>query len=186
MFPRESQSSAERHLLSSTYAPFPSPSPYNPYFATAGKGRGNNISNRSLVSKPKGRAWRRFWKRTLTLIFFPLATTGCYFTIWLRFLQHPDDPVKYAIADEAWIFYSWFVLGVFALEWSKYGLAGVESAMLQTSFWQAPNAAALITHSESLWSGPDGWFKFFLWLVSPQKRPMHRLWLLLAAVAFLT
>ncbi|KAI0118994.1 hypothetical protein F4814DRAFT_223065 [Daldinia grandis] len=141
-------------------------------------------SNTSIADRP-GRPPRRFWKRTLTLIIFPLAITAYYFVIWLHFGRDPDDPVKYGSASEIRVFYSWFIISVFALEWSKYGLAGVESAMLQTPFWQVPNAVALMMHSESPWSGPDGWFKCLQWFGRPQKSLVHRLWSLLAILSLL-
>ncbi|KAI0384659.1 hypothetical protein F5Y04DRAFT_292983 [Hypomontagnella monticulosa] len=156
MPPRKSQSSAEEYLL-----PFDGRSPSNPYFTAY-------------------RQARHFWKRTLALTLFPLGMTAYYFFIYIRYNRSPDDPVRYGDAGEIWIFYSWFVISVFALEWSKYGLAGAEAAMLQTSFWQAPNTVGLLMHSENLWSGPDGWWKFLWRLVWPQKRLVHRLWSLLA------
>ncbi|KAI1412963.1 hypothetical protein F5Y13DRAFT_162199 [Hypoxylon sp. FL1857] len=168
MSQRESQTSDEERLL-----PRDGTSSMNPN-STGSRGRSENISS-DQVSKthhPR-RPFRRFWIRTLTLVVIPAGVTAYYFMIWLHFTKSPDDPVKYGSASEIWIFYSWFLIGVFGLGWSKYGLAGVESAMLQTSFWEAPNAMALMMHSGSSWSGPDGWF-------SLKRHMIHRLWSLLA------
>lgn len=41
--------------------------------------------------------------------------------------------------------------------WSKYGLIGVEAAMLETKFYGAPNLAVLMSHYRNTWSGPGGW-----------------------------
>ncbi|KAI1387282.1 uncharacterized protein F4822DRAFT_278409 [Hypoxylon trugodes] len=163
MAPRRSPNSAKEHLL-----PL-SPAPTDPW------GRPGNTLKNHTNQHPTNSS-HRFWRRTLILIIFPLAITAYYFFIWLYFKRDKDDPVKYGSPSEIWIFYSWFVLSVFALEWFRYGLVGAEAAMLQTPFWRVPDAAALLTHSEAAWSGPDGWFKL---------RVMHRLWYFLAALSFL-
>ncbi|KAI2632661.1 hypothetical protein GGS26DRAFT_582303 [Hypomontagnella submonticulosa] len=179
MSQRQSQSSAEEHLI-----PMDSHTPSHPPSATGGEGtRSLSSSKASIKNNDIERPFRHFWKRTLTLILFPLAMTIYFFIIWRCFSKKPEDPVKYGAAGEIWIFYSWFVISVFALEWSKYALAGVEAAMLQTAFWRAPNFVALLMHSESLWSGPDGWWECLSRLVRPQKRLVHRLWLLLAILS---
>ncbi|KAI1144630.1 hypothetical protein F5Y05DRAFT_33620 [Hypoxylon sp. FL0543] len=170
---RESQSSDEERLL-----PRDGSSLLNPNCAASRKISENTNSSEAPITNHPVRPFRRFWRRTLTLLVIPFGITAYYFVIWLRFKRNPDDPVKYGSAIEIWIFYSWFAIGVFGLEWSKYGLVGVESAMLQASFWKAPNAVALMMHSESSWSGPDGWLNL-------QKRLNHRLWYLLAFLSLL-
>ncbi|CAI4211288.1 unnamed protein product [Parascedosporium putredinis] len=85
-----------------------------------------------------------YWVRTLVLILIPLAITAWYAIIWIWLvlgIEH-DEAAKYRTFSGSLIFYSWFIIGVFALSWAKYGLVGVEVAMLETRFWRANNLAA--------------------------------------------
>lgn len=99
-----------------------------------------------------------------------------------------DDAAKYGRAHEQWVNYSWFVIGVFALDWSKYGLAGLEAAMMEQPFWKPSNAATLLMHSDNSWSGPGGWYRGLKAVPAIFRRRewyIHRLWLLLAFLSFL-
>ncbi|RFU30890.1 hypothetical protein B7463_g5464, partial [Scytalidium lignicola] len=151
------------------------------------KPAGNSNLNEVLEVQHPEQPSSRFLKRTLVLIFAPLAVTAYYLWIWLYFLKRDSEgPVKYGINNQIWIFYSWFLIGVFGLDWSKHGLIGVEAAMLQTYFWQVPSAAALLMHSESSWSGPGGWIECLtMRLVRRKKGLTHRLWYLLAFLSLL-
>ncbi|KAF4879311.1 hypothetical protein CGCSCA1_v001548 [Colletotrichum siamense] len=102
----------------------------------------------------------RYWTRTIIGLLVPLSVTGYYYWIWQYLLSRPqDDAIKFGSATEIWVYYSWFIIGVFALEWSKHGLVGVEVAMLETKTFGARHLVALLSHSEGTWSGPGGWFK---------------------------
>ncbi|GKT88841.1 hypothetical protein CT0861_09837 [Colletotrichum tofieldiae] len=102
----------------------------------------------------------RYLARTFVLLLVPLGITGYYYWIWLYLLSRDlDEAVKYGSANESWVFWSWFIVGVFALDWAAHGLVGVELAMLETSFWRAPHLIGLLSHSEKTWGGPGGWVK---------------------------
>ncbi|WYZ43576.1 hypothetical protein EsH8_VII_000012 [Colletotrichum jinshuiense] len=102
----------------------------------------------------------RYLARTFVLLLVPLGITGYYYWIWLYLLSRDlDEAVKYGSANESWVFWSWFIVGVFALDWAAHGLVGVELAMLETSFWRAPHLIGLLSHSEGTWGGPGGWVK---------------------------
>lgn len=122
-----------------------------------------------------------YWVRTLVLILIPLAITAWYAIIWIWLvlgIEH-DEAAKYRTFSGSLIFYSWFIIGVFALSWAKYGLVGVEVAMLETRFWRANNLVAYLMHSGSTWSSPSGWLK------SLYHREFHRLWSLLFLLSLL-
>ncbi|OTA97709.1 hypothetical protein M434DRAFT_7655 [Hypoxylon sp. CO27-5] len=179
MAQRQSQSSDEERLI-----PRDGSSPLDSHFTAPGK-RLETVSSCELsVIKHCERSFRQIWQ-TITLILFPSGITAYYFVIWLCFKRSPDDPIKYGSSIEIWLFYSWFLLSVFALEWAKYGLVGVEAAMLQTDYWKAPNTVALMMHSGSPWSGPEGWLKSAWYRLRPQKPKTHRLWTLLAVLSLL-
>jgi hypothetical protein len=48
------------------------------------------------------------------------------------------------------VFYGWFVVGAFAINLSKYGLAGVEAGMLMNTRWGATNAMQLMRHCDKV------------------------------------
>ena len=124
---------------------------------------------------------QRYYLRTLVLIFVPAIVTAWYGVIWIALVLgiENDDAVKYRTFSGSLIFYSWFIIGVFGLAWSKYGLAGVEVAMLQSSLWRAPDLVAFLQHSNSTWSSPSGWIKAIY------HREFHRLWCLLTLASVL-
>ncbi|MBE3042600.1 hypothetical protein IMZ48_08495 [Candidatus Bathyarchaeota archaeon] len=97
---------------------------------------------------------QRYWARTIVLILVPAIITAWYGTIWVALVLgiENDEVVKYRTFSGSLIYYSWFIIGVFGLSWSKYGLAGVEVAMLQTPFWRAPNMVAFLMHSNNTWT----------------------------------
>lgn len=118
--------------------------------------------------------------RAFVAISIPTIVTAYYGVVW-AYLVHgiaSDEAVKYRTFSASLFFYAWFIIGVFALSWSKYGLVGVEAAMLLRSRWAAPDLVALLMHSDSTWSGPSGWF------VALRRRKFYRLWSLLALVSF--
>ncbi|VUC31155.1 unnamed protein product [Clonostachys rosea] len=119
---------------------------------------GNESMKDSTVESPPPPRKRLHIKRSLVLILFPLAVIGYYSFIWQFFIVRPrDDVVNYGISGERWIFYSWFIVGVFGLEWSRYGLVGAEFAALQSKRFRAKNMVGLLNHSGSTWSEPGGW-----------------------------
>lgn len=124
---------------------------------------------------------RRYWVRPLVAILVPSIVSAYYGVIWIHLIQGVvhDEVVGYRTFSGSLIFYSWFIIGVFGLSWSKYGLVGVEASMLRTRFWSAPNLVALLMHSNSTWSSPSGWLKAIM------ERQFYRLWSLLTFISFL-
>lgn len=125
---------------------------------------------------------QHFRLRALVAISIPAIVTAYYAVIWVHLVQNTpiDETVKYSTYSASLIFYSWFIIGVFALSWSKFGLVGVEAAMLLRSrFWAAPDMVAMVMHSNGTWSGPSGWY------AAVRGRRFYRLWSLLALLSFL-
>ncbi|KAK4129804.1 hypothetical protein N657DRAFT_630609 [Parathielavia appendiculata] len=124
---------------------------------------------------------RRYWLRGLVLIFVPSIVTAYYGVIWVHLLhKNPmDEAVKYRTYSGSLIYYSWFIIGVFCLSWSKFGLVGAEASMLCSHFWGAQNLVALLMHSNGTWSSPSGWINALV------RREFHRLWCLLAFLSLL-
>ena len=125
---------------------------------------------------------RRYWVRPLVAITIPAIVTSYYGVIWIHLVQgvDNDEVVKYRTYDGSLVFYSWFVIAVFGLSWSKYGIIGIEASMLRSRFWAAPNLVALLMHSNSTWSSPSGWIKTII-----MQRQFYRLWSLLTFLSFL-
>ncbi|CAH0045521.1 unnamed protein product [Clonostachys solani] len=117
-------------------------------------------------------------KRSLVLLLVPFIVVGYYCLIWKLFiLRDRDAAVNYGISGERWIFYSWFIVGVFALEWSRYGLAGAECAALQSRWLRSNNMVGLLNHSGSTWSDPGGWgLSFTRFVNSEEARQAYTGW----------
>jgi hypothetical protein len=103
---------------------------------------------------------QRYLLRTFILLIMPVAVTAYFLFLW-RFLlsREQDSAFKYGISGEVSLYYLWFIISVLALEWSRYGLIGVESAMLETPLFSVPHTVGLLSHSDASWSGPGGWSK---------------------------
>ncbi|KAK2802464.1 hypothetical protein FQN51_004527 [Onygenales sp. PD_10] len=129
---------------------------------------------------------RRFHARGLIAVFAPAAVTIYFILLSWMVIDREHDAVKYGYPGEIWLFYSWFVVGVFGLSLSRYGFMGVEASMLQERFWQAENAMVLVMHSGATWSGPGGWLKVSSQLYSTRKSPATgRLWYTLAFLSLM-
>ncbi|KEY73254.1 hypothetical protein S7711_11532 [Stachybotrys chartarum IBT 7711] len=133
------------------------------------------------VDAGPARPLRRYWVRTLSVILIPSIITAWYGVIWVGLVLgiENDDAAKYRHFSGSLIFYSWFIIGIFGLSWSEYGLAGVEFAMLQSRFWKVSNLSTLMMHSDATWSSPSGWFKAI------RHRQVSRLWSLLTLLTIL-
>ncbi|PGH12424.1 hypothetical protein AJ80_06731 [Polytolypa hystricis UAMH7299] len=127
----------------------------------------------------------RFYLRSLLVVFVPFAISAYYLFISFYFLLPKKDIVKFGYSNEIWIYYSWFVVGVFGLGLSQYGLVGVEAGMLQSPSWKVKCAMALMLHSGSTWSGPGGWLKVFKIVVFKRRFVAYKLWFLLATLSLL-
>ena len=131
---------------------------------------------------------RRFPLRSIFLVAVP-PFVAAYFVITQVVLFSPDpDVVPYGHRNASWVFYSWFLVGVFGVGAAQYGLEGIEAALLQEPFWAPNNAKILAMHSEKSWGGFGGWMHAgkTLWRRRMQERKVvGRLWLLLATLSLL-
>lgn len=172
-----------RPRTQSTYAPsyyYASPPPTGPTksFSSLGSYSSSESGNPLPV---RGRRLRRFWWRTLALVLAPLTITAYFIFIWQYFLR-TDGAVKYGNFNESWIFYSWFAVGVFGLSISRYGIIGVEAAMLQDPFWQTKSAMSLFMHSGATWAGAGGWVRCITESLRWKRSIAGRLWYLLSFI----
>ncbi|EFR03588.1 hypothetical protein MGYG_06582 [Nannizzia gypsea CBS 118893] len=133
-------------------------------------------------SPARGYPLRRFWFRTSVLLLGPVIIFIYFLMIWLFFFRDTDT-VKYRSREGTWVYYSWFVTGVFGLNISRYGLVGVEAAMLQEPFWGPKSAMGLLMHSGSTWAGPGGWMKCIQRAISMERNLAGRLWYVLAVLS---
>lgn len=139
------------------------------------------VEKRDSAGTVQEQPLRRYWVRPLVAVLVPSIVTAYYGVIWVYLIHGTvyDEVVNYRTFSGSLIFYSWFIIGVFGLSWSKYGLVGVEASMLRTRFWSAPNLVALLKHSNGTWSSPSGWLNAII------ERQCSRLWGLLTFISFL-
>lgn len=129
---------------------------------------------------------RIFRPRTLLLICAPSLITGLYIVIWRQFMVINDSDLKFGAPHQQWLFAAWFVIGVFGLSWSKYGLVGVEHAMLQIPCWRPGrhDEVAWNLHKKTHWTGPTGWFSWIPQILRRRGR-VDKLFGLLSFLSFL-
>ncbi|KAL4804647.1 hypothetical protein BDV18DRAFT_161742 [Aspergillus unguis] len=134
----------------------------------------------------RGHPLRRFIVRGCVLLVVPPLLT-IYFIVICFAYRVPDLPANKCSEHHngQLIFYSWWVLGIFGLGMSRYGLAGAEAAMLQERLWHTENAMALLLHSGQSWSGFGGWMKCLGMLIRRRKAPAQRLWWLLCLLSLM-
>ncbi|KKZ68108.1 hypothetical protein EMCG_06218 [[Emmonsia] crescens] len=143
---------------------------------------------------PFGYKLRRFWLRAVISVVVPPVVTG-YYTFLVNYYLEPQNedinPLRVGPGGANFAFWSWFLIGVFGLNLSKYGLIGTEAGMLMHNRPLGPkDALQLMMHADRTWSGPSGWLKIlrksmFLWKkngMSGQHARDHapsRLWFIL-------
>lgn len=172
MSPPDATTAVNEHLLQDSES-----SDRKPQLAAGG----DEIRRDGQPEAIKPRKLQRYWLRTIVLILIPSVVTAWYGVIWVALVLgvENDEVVQYRTFSGSQVYYSWFIIGVFGLSWSKFGLAGAEVAMLQTPFWRAPNLVAFLMHFNTTWSGPSGW------LSAIYHSEFHRLWCLLTFLSIL-
>ncbi|OJD15252.1 hypothetical protein AJ78_04474 [Emergomyces pasteurianus Ep9510] len=150
---------------------------------TNGKSDSTNAKEPNQSTQPKSYKLRRFFLRAVAVILGPVIVLAYYIYIWQLVQSRKGNPLKFGRTNELWIYYSWFVVGVFGLNFSKYGLLGIEASMLHDRNWQAKNAMKLLMHCDSSWSGPGGWLRCFSSWIWQKKNTVGRLWYTLAAIS---
>ncbi|PGH06625.1 hypothetical protein GX51_02252 [Blastomyces parvus] len=112
---------------------------------------------------PFGYKLRRFWPRTVIGVVVPPLVTAYYAFLVLYYLKPQDEdanPLRVGPGGGNFAFWSWFLIGVFGLNLSRYGLIGTEAGMLMYNRSLGPkNALQLMMHADRTWSGPSGWLK---------------------------
>lgn len=107
---------------------------------------------------------QRYIGRSLLNTLGPVAVTGFYFFIALEFLSRPSanniSPSRLLSGKE--VFYAFFVLSVFVLEWAKSGLAGFEAWALMQPRLAPANTNQLMWHTDRAWGSMSGWWKALL------------------------
>lgn len=89
-----------------------------------------------------GEPLQRYWIRGIIGIFVPFAISVYWFLVWYIYLvpEHPGNPVNFGHSGARWVYYSWWLIGIFGINLSGYGLEGVEASMLMDPKWACKNA----------------------------------------------
>ncbi|PGH07838.1 hypothetical protein GX51_01548 [Blastomyces parvus] len=146
-----------------------------------GSSNGAGESKESLPGYPL----QRYWRRSLLLVLVPPAITAYFCLIEWFLITKNAESNQYGHRNALWVYYSWFILGVFGLGISKYGLAGVEASMLQDRHWQVKDAMVLLVHSGQSWSGFSGWMECLQMSIRQRRSVVQRLWYLLSFISLM-
>ncbi|KLJ11309.1 hypothetical protein EMPG_09758 [Blastomyces silverae] len=139
----------------------------------------------SKESPSPGYPLQRYWRRSLLLVIVPPGITAYFCLIEWFLISKNAKSNQYGHRNALWVYYSWFILGVFGLGISKYGLAGVEATMLQDRHWQVKDAMVLLVHSGQSWSGFSGWMECLQMSIRQRRSVVQRLWYLLSFISLM-
>ncbi|EGC41819.1 conserved hypothetical protein [Histoplasma capsulatum var. duboisii H88] len=154
-----------------------------PLNVTNGDSVTTNTAKAISHDKRKSYRLRRFPLRAVAVIFGPIIVLAYFAFIWKLIQTREGHTLKFGFSNELWIYYSWFLVGVFGLNFSKYGLLGIEASMLHDRTWQVENTMTLLMHCDSSWNGPGGWFKCCSAFLQRRRIAAGRLWYTLAALS---
>ncbi|CAH0056556.1 unnamed protein product [Clonostachys solani] len=124
----------------------------------------DNISEPLVVSSdPRKRHYRfsRFIPRTLLNIFGPIFILAFYLFIVEFYLNKPsvNGVMPNRPIDSQIVFYAWWLINIFILDWAKSGIAGYEAAALMNPSIAPKNARQLMWHTDRAWGSLTGWAK---------------------------
>lgn len=165
--------------------------------------RPNHAGAPSAVNQSKihtsGSRLRKYRLRSSLNIIGAALYTGFYaFIVWY-YIEAPiqNGITEHRILSAKAIYYAWFLVSVFALDWAHAGTAIVEIAAVVSRYLAPQTALHTLWHSERSWSGPTGWMKAIctaisLWIMnltrgSPSSHDKYRcgpsrLWWLLTVI----
>jgi hypothetical protein len=140
---------------------------------------------------------RYLWRSFLTIT-GPLVVLAFYALICFHFLAHPlvNNVFPSQTISPTWIYYCWFLISIFILEWGRTCLANIEASALMLRYLAPPTARELMWHADTYWANPLGWLRvlrsLFLRVVRRNQFPSQHptpmpstLWMLLSLIHML-
>jgi hypothetical protein len=97
-----------------------------------------------------GRPLERYYLRGIIAILCPIIITAYWYIVWFVYLI-PSDPgtdLFFGHSGAIYVFYSWFLIGIFGLGISEYGMVGIEASMMMEKRWAAKNAMQVMMHAD--------------------------------------
>lgn len=157
------------------------------------------LTNLNRVSShgPSVYQLRRYKWRTFLNILGPSLVLGYYSFVCVYFLANPplNNIVSSSRVDGRWIFYLWFIISIFILDWARSGLANIEASALMHPGLAPESAMELMWHADSNWNNALWWFRALRnnarWIFSKSQRRRNDLsrpgglWWLLSFITLL-
>src|SRR4051812_43050934 len=84
------------------------------------------LSGRSTHHE-NSRPLQRYYMRGILAILCPIVITVYWYIVWFVYLipQNPGSPILFGHRGAIYVFYSWFLIGIFGLGIAQYGLVGI-------------------------------------------------------------
>lgn len=140
---------------------------------------------------------RYLWRSFLTIA-GPLVVLAFYAFICFHFLAHPlaNNIFPSQTVNATWVYYCWFLISVFILEWARTGLANIEASALMMPHLAPSTAKELMWHTDTNWANPLWWLRALRsipWTLLTRRRPRSQtpgpmpsaLWVSLSSVHIL-
>ncbi|CAH0029596.1 unnamed protein product [Clonostachys rhizophaga] len=116
-----------------------------------------------VISDPRKGHYRfsRYIPRTLLNIFGPIFILTFYLFIVEFYLNKPsvNGVMPIRPIDSQIVFYAWWLINIFILDWAKSGITGFEAAALMNPSIAPKSARQLMWHTDRAWGSLTGWAK---------------------------
>ena len=117
-------------------------------------------NQRNLSPQPKPYHLNRFLWRAYLGITGPPLVLGFYSFICFKYLARPaQNDIVSTTLDARWVYYAWFLLAVFVLDWARTGLANIEALALMRPRLAPRTAMGLMWHTDMKWSNVLWWLR---------------------------
>jgi hypothetical protein len=133
-----------------------SPRPIN----TNDRTSSGQAAHQEVSSNNRYRLKRYLWRSFLTIA-APLVVLVFYAFICFHFLAHPlsNNVFPSSAVNAIWVYYCWFLISVFILDWARTGLANIEASALMTPYLAPSTARELMWHADANWANPLWWLR---------------------------
>ncbi|KAJ3579827.1 hypothetical protein NPX13_g739 [Xylaria arbuscula] len=121
-----------------------------------------NRNHLVISSHPRTQQHHRYSShipRTLLNILGPISIIALYAYITRYYLSAPsaNSIITKRPIDANVVFYSWWLINAFVLDWARSGIAGFEAAALLLPDFAPKDIWQIMWHTDRAWSAPTGW-----------------------------
>jgi hypothetical protein len=134
----------------------------NTFFDDHAEGKNDDESLIRQSNRKNGRyILYKYISRAVLNSLGPVVILALYIFIVVVYLARPatNGIIQARPLDANGVFYAWWLINIFVLDWAKSGIAGFEAAALGHPALAPVNARQLMWHADRAWGSLTGWVK---------------------------